>query len=31
MNARTEPEVIHTALQAAAGHHLSNAHLDSLE
>lgn len=31
MNARTEPEVIHSALQTTAGHHLSNAHLDALE
>ena len=33
MNARTEPDVIQTALQHASGesHHLSNAHLDALE
>ena len=33
MNARTEPDVIQTALQHAISeqHHLSNAHLDALE
>lgn len=31
MNARTEPDVIRTALDQANGHHLSNRHLDALE
>jgi len=31
MNARTEPDVIQTALDQAASHHLSNRHLDALE
>ncbi|MCU0927124.1 MAG: sulfate adenylyltransferase subunit CysD [Hydrogenophaga sp.] len=31
MNARTEPDVIRTALDQATGHHLSNRHLDALE
>lgn len=31
MNARTEPDVIQTALGQAASHHLSNRHLDALE
>ena len=31
MNARTEPQVIESALRLDAGHHLSNTHLDALE
>ncbi|TNF60106.1 MAG: sulfate adenylyltransferase subunit CysD [Burkholderiales bacterium] len=31
MNARTEPDLIQDALDQAAGHHLSNRHLDALE
>lgn len=31
MNARTEPDVIQSALKQAAEHHLSNTHLDALE